>query len=642
MLRFILNLQDKWANNREAGIDLFQSFTAWEAIVAEYVGQSGEAVSDNVRASVLLERAPDPYREVLRQAPEKVKLTFGAGRSHTRGYYNQGRTFTHVPDVGGVALMQVDAVRAQLPSGKASGKGKTHKAGKSGGKPGRYEKGKDSKTKCRGRDGGKCAKNQTEYFDGERGYCGKWGHKRADCRKKKADDSKKEPGHTRAVQGDATSSSGQQPADGTVKAASGYYDGKPDGRAFAVTAQTGGKTTKAGGPILIDSGSDDHLCRHRFVPEAPISAALDAPRHCDVQQRPLPTAGLKGVEMAMKEGITATADFLVADVNDDLLSMGKLLRQGFRFNLSLEDGLYMAKGHRSVQLTLERNSLRLRLSRRAPQMRLATAAERQNGRMRRQLLCSTAGLGELCMPIYGAKAELWDRLIVAEAAVRRSEAERAHKQAIKEQLGAQRDPVEARELPAPLAPSAEGERQPRLAHLPTAPWCEERIRGKAPEAPRLQVTLEDSERKAPLISFDFGFCKTADEDGDQTKVEDTYAAMPAAFSSDAGVVKVIPCPSKSAPPCAIAGIKQFAQRLETGKCRLRTDSEPATKAILDGLDLEKRYGTRITAAMPIWAWMMRHAGWLRERHSRRAGGQTSHEIATGTPYKGDICNFGET
>eukprot|EP00959_Pyramimonas_sp_CCMP1952_P327922 6865433-Pyramimonas_sp.AAC.1 len=62
--------------------------------------------------------------------------------------------------------------------------------------------------------------------------------------------------------------------------------------------------------------------------------------------------------------------------------------------------------------------------------------------------------------------------------------------------------------------------------------------------------------------------------------------MLAAFSWDAGVVEVIPCPSTSAPLCAIAGAKQFAQRLETGKCRLRTHSEPATKAILDGVVAE--------------------------------------------------------
>ncbi|CAK0869723.1 unnamed protein product [Prorocentrum cordatum] len=407
---------------------------------------------------------------------------------HIRGYYNQGRTCTHVPDVGGVVPMQVDAVRAQLPNGKANGKGKTYKSDKSGGKSGRYQKGKDSKTKSKGRDGGKHAKNQTEYFDGERGYCGKWGHKRADCRKKKADDRRRS----------------QQPADGTVKAASGYFDGKPGGWVFAVTAQPNGRVAKVGGSILIDSGSDDHLCRHRFVPEAPISAAVDAPRLFDVQQRPLPTAGLRGVEMTLKEGITATADFLVADVSDDLLSMGKLLRQGFRFNLSLEDGLYMTKGHRSLQLTLERNSLRL--------------------------------------PIVAAGP-------AAEAHHCRGAAER-HKQAVKEQLGIQHDPVDARELPVP------------------------------------KVTLEDSERKAPLISFDFGFCKTADEDGYLTKVEDTYATMLVAFSSDAGVVKVTPCPSKSASPYAIAGIQHFAQRLETGKCRLRTDSEPATKAILDGVVAE--------------------------------------------------------
>eukprot|EP00959_Pyramimonas_sp_CCMP1952_P210562 4406222-Pyramimonas_sp.AAC.1 len=55
------------------------------------------------------------------------------------------------------------------------------------------------------------------------------------------------------------------------------------------------------------------------------------------------------------------------------------------------------------------------------------------------------------------------------------------------------------------------------------------------------------------------------------------------FSSDTGVVKAIPCPSKAASPCAIAGIKSSVQRRETGKCRLRTDTEQATKAILDGV-----------------------------------------------------------
>ncbi|CAK0893566.1 unnamed protein product, partial [Prorocentrum cordatum] len=638
------------------------------AIVAEYVDQSGEAVSDNVRVSVLLEHAPEPYREVLRQAPEDAKLTFSAARSHIRGYYNQGRTFTHVPDTGGVVPMQVDAVRGGPPTGKSQGKvgktGKTDKSGRTGKNP---KGGKDSKTKSNNRDGMQGhGKGQAEHFEGECGYCGKWGHKRADCRKKKADDAKKETGNTRAVQGDAAAAgSGQQQSDGTVRAASGYNDGAPDGWVFAVSATTDGKVAQVGGSILIDSGSDDHLCRHKFVPEAPVNSAADAPRLFDVQQKPLPAAGLRGVEMTMQEGIKATADFLVADVNDDLLSMGKLLRQGFKFNISLEDGLYMAKGHRSVQLELERNSLRLPIVSAGP----AAAAHHCRGAAEQQevatapVLTAESSVGalrtrlrELFMPIYGAKLELWERLIAAEAAHRRAEAEKQHKLAVKEQLGIQHDPVEARQLPAPKAPSAEEERQHRLTHLPAAPWCEECVRGKGPDAPHSLVRLEDSEQKHPLISCDFGCCKTADEEVDLTKVEDTYATMLVGFSSDTGVVK-------------------------TGKCRLRTDTEQATKAILDGvvseltgritpeltpkhssqpnpaeaavkivegqtrvlrLDLEKRYGTKVTAAMPIWAWMMRHAGWLHERFSRRAGGQTPHEMATGTPYKGDICNFGET
>ena len=60
--------------------------------------------------------------------------------------------------------------------------------------------------------------------------------------------------------------------------------------------------------------------------------------------------------MTMAEGAKATVDLLlVADANDDLPSTGKLLRQGFCFNLSMEDGLFMAEGHRSAQLELERN-----------------------------------------------------------------------------------------------------------------------------------------------------------------------------------------------------------------------------------------------------------------------------------------------
>merc|ERR1712194_659994 len=47
MLRFILNLSERWMSDKDKGIDFFQSLTAWEALCADYMLQSGELLSDN-------------------------------------------------------------------------------------------------------------------------------------------------------------------------------------------------------------------------------------------------------------------------------------------------------------------------------------------------------------------------------------------------------------------------------------------------------------------------------------------------------------------------------------------------------------------------------------------------------------------
>ena len=159
------------------------------------------------------------------------------------------------------------------------------------------------------------------YFDGECSYCHKWGHKRIDCRKRLYDEKQKSSAGARAVSDGAGST-----ASGAVAAVANYHDETyedVESWVFAVTADVGGGTVaKVGGSVLIDSGSDDHLCRPRFVPDAPVADSPTAPKLYDVQRNPLPTAGRRGVEMTMAEGVKATADFLVAGVGDDLLSMG--------------------------------------------------------------------------------------------------------------------------------------------------------------------------------------------------------------------------------------------------------------------------------------------------------------------------------
>merc|ERR1712194_232365 len=117
------------------------------------------------------EHALEPYREVLRQSSEDTRGSFSAARSHLRSYYNQGRSYNVGGfDDNGVAPMNVDAVSFHKGNGKD---GKDGKKGKDKGK---------GKLKSKG-----------EKFDGECGYCGKWGHKRADCRKKAAAEAAEKP-----------------------------------------------------------------------------------------------------------------------------------------------------------------------------------------------------------------------------------------------------------------------------------------------------------------------------------------------------------------------------------------------------------------------------------------------------------------
>jgi hypothetical protein len=193
--------------------------------------------------------------------------------------------------------------------------------------------------------------------------------------------------------------------------------------------------------VLLDSGSDEHICRQAFGPDVDPHKVDKLMKLVDVQKRPLPTMGAKKVGLALGVGIvTAAAEFMIGPVNDDILSLSKLINQGCRFDLSKDNGLYMSKGHVSVQLYLERNSLRMEVEV-APARRVIAAGqapreevevpqalsegvvevgvpgrgeERAEGR---PTLSADSGvddirnrLGELKGTVYGTKAQLWARL----------------------------------------------------------------------------------------------------------------------------------------------------------------------------------------------------------------------------------------
>ena len=117
------------------------------------------------------------------------------------------------------------------------------------------------------------------------------------------------------------------------------------------------------GSLLLDSGSDEHLCTPKFADLIPTSPDRSPLKLKDVYQNDLVISGQKTVHMLVgptsgKHAMEATATFRVAEMRDNILSLGKLVRKGFSFNLGPR-GCSMEKDGRRVPLFLERHSLRV-------------------------------------------------------------------------------------------------------------------------------------------------------------------------------------------------------------------------------------------------------------------------------------------
>ena len=105
---------------------------------------------------------------------------------------------------------------------------------------------------------------------------------------------------------------------------------------------------------LLDSGSDEHLCILNFADLITTSRDRSLFKLKDVQQNDLVISGQKTVPVLVgptggKHAMEATATFRVAEVRDNILSLGKLVRKGSSFNLG-PGGCSMEKGGRKVPL----------------------------------------------------------------------------------------------------------------------------------------------------------------------------------------------------------------------------------------------------------------------------------------------------
>ena len=108
--------------------------------------------------------------------------------------------------------------------------------------------------------------------------------------------------------------------------------------------------------LLLDSGSDEHLCSPKFADLIPTDPDRSLLKLKDVQQNDLTISCQKTVPMLVgpssgKHAMQTTATFRVAEVRDNILSLGKLGRKGIHFTLGPR-GCSMERDGKSVPLLL--------------------------------------------------------------------------------------------------------------------------------------------------------------------------------------------------------------------------------------------------------------------------------------------------
>ena len=136
---------------------------------------------------------------------------------------------------------------------------------------------------------------------------------------------------------------------------------KDDTWCFALTTDLNCQAVQ--GSVLIDSGSDEHVCRKEFAPAYETQPDPHPVKLRDVQKGVLQQYGVRDVSLQIDPSAITAAQcaFKVAEVNDDVLSLGRLLRRGIELDLSMGRGCCMyprGRPEKAVPLFLH-NSLRL-------------------------------------------------------------------------------------------------------------------------------------------------------------------------------------------------------------------------------------------------------------------------------------------
>eukprot|EP00435_Cladocopium_sp_Y103_P016734 s3384_g4.t1 len=188
----------QWHHIKEQ--EFLESLDNWELQIRRYEDQSRETVTEATRCAVVMKNAPGGIRTALRTSSSIIGSDYTMLKKAIKEYLQTGVEFdgrglaaeAAKRDAQGPAPMEIGAV-----SWKGGKKGKEDK--------GKGKKGKQGKSKSSNVKGKFSNKSYSGYgggnkFQGNCSYCGKWGHKKSECRLREKE--KKGKGGANAVEKD--------------------------------------------------------------------------------------------------------------------------------------------------------------------------------------------------------------------------------------------------------------------------------------------------------------------------------------------------------------------------------------------------------------------------------------------------------
>eukprot|EP00435_Cladocopium_sp_Y103_P040582 s1727_g11.t1 len=215
-----------------------------------------------------------------------------------------------------------------------------------------------------------------------------------------------------------------------------------------------------------------------------------------------------------------------------------------------------------------------------------------------------------------------------------------------------------------------------LSHWPCEPWCDHCVAARAKGDPHRAAGAEREEGHSefPVVSLDYCFTRGLKEPEELDKED---------LRLYGGDVRV-PGKSKSHVKFLAEQLIRFIAERRFSTCTFKADGEPAMRLLLEVTQkARQRLGFRtmvefsgpgdsqangrvereiqtvrglartlvrrlregakieINPAGPLFAWAMRHAGWLISHFRRQSGSPTAYEMVTGRKYMDKLAIYGE-